>query len=197
MTSRAKSLLLLGTSHVGKSTCASKIGKVTSWPVISTDKLGRHPGRPWTGVPDAVLEFYKTLSDDTIHWFLKVHHENMRTLIGQNIKTAREMGEGFVLEGSALRPEYLADWRIGNALAVCLHVDSDVLRERILIGSGYSQQSDSIKCAIEKFVERSIRENMDLAESALKHNIQVIDVTDFDEADRLTKELVSRLDTYI
>lgn len=193
MTLGPTNLLLIGTSHVGKSTCATSIGSAVGWPVISTDTLGRHPGRPWTGVPDAVIEFYLRMSDDAIHWFLKVHHENMRPLIGEKIRAARETGEVFILEGAALRPEYLSDWKISEALAVCLHVEPNALRERIRTGGNYSQQGDEFKVAIEKFTERSIRENEALAEAAVKHNIRVVDVTDLNDADRLIKELASRL----
>ena len=97
-------MLVLGTSHVGKSTCARGIGNAIGWPVIPTDKLGRHPGRPWTSVPDPVTEFYLRLTDDAIHWFLRVHHENMRPVIHETIKAAREAGGGFIFEGAALRP---------------------------------------------------------------------------------------------
>jgi hypothetical protein len=50
-------------------------------------------------VPDPVTEFYLRLTDDTIHWFLRVHHQNMRPVIHQTIKAAREAGAGFILEG--------------------------------------------------------------------------------------------------
>ncbi|UCI32033.1 hypothetical protein [Mesorhizobium sp. B4-1-4] len=193
MTSGSNGLLLIGTSHVGKSTCANNIGSAIRCPVISTDMLGRHPGRPWTGVPDAVLEFYHRMSDDAIHWFLQVHHENMRPLIGAKIEAVRETGEGFILEGAALRPEYLGDWQIGEALAVCLHVEPNSLRERIRTGSNHSQQNDTIKVAIDKFTERSVRENEALAETAVRNKIEVVDVTDFKGADRLARELASRL----
>ncbi|MBZ6076472.1 hypothetical protein [Microvirga puerhi] len=193
MTSRPTGLLLLGTSHVGKSTCAHDLGNATEWPVISTDKLGRHPGRPWTGVPDAVTEFYLRLTDATIHWFLRVHHENMRPFIRETIKAAREAGRGFILEGSALRPEYLSDWEIGEALVICLHAESDALRERIEKGSAHSQQSDQTKRAIDKFVERSIRENEALVASANKQGIRLVDVTDLADLERLTHELTLHL----
>ncbi|WP_026784372.1 hypothetical protein [Pleomorphomonas koreensis] len=193
MTPEPGGLLLIGTSHVGKSTCASSVGSALGWPVVSTDALGRHPGRPWTGVPDAVLEFYHRLSDDAVHWFLKVHHENMRPLIGARITALREAGRGFVLEGAALRPEYLAGWPFGDALAVCLRVETDVLRARIRQGSGYARQGEPMRLAIDKFTERSLRENDALAEAAVRLDVPVIDVTDLRDADRLAQRLASRL----
>jgi 2-phosphoglycerate kinase len=193
MTSGPPSLLLLGTSCLGKSTCARGIGNALGWPVISTDKLGRHPGRPWTSVPDPVTEFYLRLTDDAIHWFLRVHHENMRPVIRETIKAAREAGSGFILEGAALRPEYLSDWEIGEALVICLHAERDALRERIERESAYSQQGDLIKITIDKFVERSVRENEALVKGAVRHKVLLADVTDLKNFDRLTRELTSRL----
>lgn len=144
-------------------------------------------------MPDAVLEFYRRLSDDAIHWFLKVHHENMRKLIGAEIEALRGAGDGFILEGAALRPEYLAEWQVGAALSVCLHVEPHALRDRIHRGSNYSQQSADMKFVIDRFTERSIRENDALADAAIKHRVQLVDVTDVSDADRLAKELSSRL----
>ncbi|QEN87027.1 hypothetical protein FZC33_12120 [Labrys sp. KNU-23] len=193
MTTRPPALLLLGTSHVGKSTCADRIGRTLGWPVISTDQLARHPGRPWTGVPDPVTEFYLRLTDDAIHWFLRVHHENMRPIIRARIKALREAGGGFILEGAALRPDHLPDWGIGEALAVCLHVEPQALRARIERESRYSQQDDPMKIAIDKFAERSVRENEAFVEAAIRHGIPLMDVTDPKEADRLAGDLTSRL----
>ncbi|MGJ4855213.1 hypothetical protein AB4037_19185 [Labrys sp. KB_33_2] len=193
MMTKPSALLLLGTSHVGKSTCAHHIGSALGWPVISTDQLGRHPGRPWTGVPDPVMEFYLRLADDAIHWFLRVHHENIRPLIQSKLQALRQEGNGFVLEGAALRPEYCPDWAIGAALVICLHAEPRALRERIERGSRYSQQDDRMKIAIDKFAERSVRENEAFVEAATRHDIPLMNVSDPNSADRLAKDLISRL----
>lgn len=193
MMTKPSALLLLGTSHVGKSTCAHRIGSVLGWPVISTDRLGRHPGRPWMGVPDPVMEFYLRLADDAIHWFLRVHHENMRPVIQGKLQALREEGGSFVLEGAALRPEYCPDWAIGEALVICLHAEPRALRERIERESRHAQQDDRMKIAIDKFAERSIRENEAFIEAATRHGIPLMDVSDSNSADRLAKDLISRL----
>jgi hypothetical protein len=105
----------------------------------------------------------------------------------------RKAGGGFILEGAALRPEYLLHWEIGEALVMCFHVEPHALRERIEKESGYSQQNDQMKIAIDKFVERSARENEALVEAAIRHKVLLVDVTDLRNADRLTEELTSRL----
>lgn len=174
-------VLVLGTSHVGKSTCAKALGGLLGCPVISTDSLGRHPGRPWTGVPEPVLEFYRGLSTEAIHWFLRVHHENLRPLIRAVIDEARADG-GFVLEGAALRPENLEGWGIAPTSAICLHATPDALRERILKNSDYSSLSEAVKTATDAFIARSLLENTTLLESAREKGIRLVDTTEADPA---------------
>lgn len=78
MTNRPSVLLIFGTSHVGKSTLANRLGEALGWQMTSTDSLARHPGRPWPEVKAPVAEYYSSLSDETISWFPRAHHENMR-----------------------------------------------------------------------------------------------------------------------
>ena len=188
----ASSVLILGTSHVGKSTCARELSDVVGWPVISTDKLARHPGRPWTGVPAPVTEFYLNLSDDAVYWFLRVHHENMRPVIRTTIQNARKRG-GFILEGAALRPEFFVDWEVSDALAVCLHADETFLRDRISAGSQYSKRSKETKLAIDMFIERSLRENAALVKAAKQHQLKLIDVGASDTGISVAMHLVTLL----
>ncbi|MBM7485161.1 2-phosphoglycerate kinase [Bradyrhizobium sp. USDA 3686] len=61
------------------------------------------------------------------------------------------------------------------------------------MGAGIRNKANKVKAAIEKFVERSLRENTALAEAAKAHGVPRIDVTNPENADRATKELVSRL----
>jgi 2-phosphoglycerate kinase len=174
-------LLVLGTSHVGKSTCANALAGMLDCPVVSTDSLGRHPGRPWTGVPDPVLEFYSGLSIDAVHWFLRVHHQNMRPVIQAVIAEIRP-GEGFILEGAAIRPEYLEGWGITPGSAVCLHARADVLRSRILKSSDYPSQSPAVKAATDAFIQRSLLENSALLDAAKQKGVHLVDTTDAEPA---------------
>ena len=167
-----KSLLLLGTSHVGKSTCAKAIGDKYGLKVVSTDSLGRHPGRPWTGVPSEVLEFYSNMSDDAIYWFLRVHHQNMRAVIDAVLKAQKDP---FILEGAALRPENLVQSEQSKFVPVCLYVADNVLKERILANAMNAPKD--VTLATHRFLERSLRENSALEQSARQHGITCLDVT--------------------
>jgi cytidylate kinase len=40
-------LLIGGSSHLGKTTLAQSLASYLGWNYCSTDKLARHPGRPW------------------------------------------------------------------------------------------------------------------------------------------------------
>lgn len=167
-------LLLLGTSHVGKSSCAKALTDLFDVPALSTDTLGRHPGRPWTGVPAQVLEFYQSLSPSALHWFLKVHHQNMRPVIGHVIDSA-PAGSGFILEGAALRPEYLDGWGIPPNSATCLHADTSTLKARMRESSDYATHTHDMRVAIDAFIQRSLTENDELADSAARHGVRVFD----------------------
>ncbi|MGB5821848.1 MAG: hypothetical protein WBG90_20360 [Saonia sp.] len=173
----APRLLLLGTSHVGKSSCAKALADLFGVTVTSTDTLGRHPGRPWTGVPGPVLDFYQSLSPSAVHWFLQIHHENMRPVIGHVIDSA-PVGTGFILEGAALRPEYLEGWGIAPKSAVCLHADANTLKARMLESSEYATHAPDIRTAIDAFIQRSLTENDVLAETSARHGLRVLDTTD-------------------
>ncbi|MGF6156144.1 2-phosphoglycerate kinase [Ensifer sp. KUDG1] len=172
----ALGILIGGTSHVGKSTLAGTLARSLSRELISTDALGRHPGRPWPTVRPEVAEYYASLTDETIHWFLKVHHENMWPRIRQIVDSHRERGQPFVLEGAALRPEYVATLDLGSVTALFLHADDDFLRRRMMDEARRDEAYDEKAAIIEKFIERSLRENREMLEAARTANIRCIHV---------------------
>ena len=55
-----------------------------------------------------MAEFYSLLSDETIFQFLLQHHQNMWPAIRRLVCGLCAEKIPFVLEGSALRPEYVA-----------------------------------------------------------------------------------------
>lgn len=167
----AHGVFLMGTSHVGKSSCAALLGRKA----VSTDKMGRHPGRPWTGVPDPVIEYYETLSDASIDWFLRVHHQNVRPVIAQAVSTLRAAGAPFAVEGAALRPEFLADWAQPSDTGVLLYADEATLARRI--GQSAKTAAPDLRKAIDAFTRRSLRENAAMLESATDLGLARIDVS--------------------
>lgn len=188
-----KGLLIGGSSHCGKSTLARAIGGALSWTVQSTDELARHPGRPWLDIPAPVAEFYETLSDESIYWFLRVHHSNMWPLLTHVIEAGRAGHAGFVFEGSALRPERIATVRTDEILALCLCAAPDFLVERIKRESGYNGHDERVRRLIDAFITRSLRDNDEIMAAARQHDVWLVDVTDPDAmvaaADTIVREM--------
>ncbi len=151
-------ILIAGASHTGKSTLAGRIGAALNWPVLSTDGMARHPGRPWPEVRPEVAEFYDRLGDDTIHWFLRVHHQNMRPGLVRLLEDAA-LGNPLVLEGSALRPDLLAMLRSDRVATICLTGQADVLAARIRTATGYDGLDPGQRRLVDRFITRSQRDN--------------------------------------
>lgn len=186
-------LLIAGTSHCGKSTLAARISHMLGWRAVSTDTLGRHPGRPWLNIPQTVAEFYDVLSDESIYWFYRVHHDNMWPLMVQTVATAQLSSGGFVLEGSALRPEKVAGLEGFHGEAICLTAPEEFLVARIRNESGYSGRTDAQRRHIDKFMVRSLRDNLELADAARRHDIAVLDVSDARAFEEATAQLARKL----
>lgn len=185
-------ILISGTSHVGKSTLAEKLSERLGWAGMSTDKLGRHPGRPWLAIPAPVAEFYSRLTPETIHWFLKVHHENMWRSIGPMIEAERDAGRPFVMEGAALRPEYIAPLVSDRIFGVLLHADDAFLCNRMHAAAGYAQRGAAERSLIDAFIDRSLRENAALYGAAQETGLRIVDAEDEQAVAGLFDELVER-----
>ncbi|WP_026792205.1 AAA family ATPase [Pleomorphomonas oryzae] len=187
-----QAILIAGTSHVGKSTLAEKLAERLGWNGLSTDKLGRHPGRPWLGVPAPVTEFYERLTPETIHWFLKVHHENMWRQVRPMIEAERAAGRRFVLEGAALRPEYIAPLLTDEMVGVLLHADDGFLLARMRAAASYEGRDAGERRIIDAFIDRSIRENAALMAASQEVGLRMVDAADAHAVAALADELVER-----
>lgn len=186
-------ILIGGSSHVGKSTFAGTLARLLGRELISTDALGRHPGRPWPSVRPQVTEYYASLTDETIHWFLKVHHENMWPRIRQIIDSHRQVARPFVLEGAALRPEYVAELDPGSVTALFLYADDDFLRRRMMGEARRDEAYEQKAGIVEKFIERSVRDNREMLEVARAANIRCVDVAASGALDAVMKDLSPRI----
>ncbi|WP_435658453.1 hypothetical protein [Brucella pituitosa] len=185
-------ILITGTSHVGKTSFAHSLADKLGWNIISTDDLARHPGRPWPTMRPAIAEYYERLSSETIHWFLKVHHQNIWPVIGRKIEDEIHARRPFIFEGSALRPEYLATLNTAFTACVCLYAKAGFLQERMHGGAGYSKAEAPHRAIIDKFIERSLRENTEMQAAAQTHHIKLVNVADSSAMDALYKDLLRR-----
>ncbi|TCM55890.1 hypothetical protein C8J36_103256 [Rhizobium sp. PP-F2F-G48] len=185
-------LFIAGTSHVGKSSLAARLGGSLGWTVISTDDLGRHPGRPWPEVKPQVAEFYTGLSPETAHWFLKVHHENMWPRLLQAIEWQETLEEPFILEGAALRPDYLSTLDLARYRIVFLQAPDAVLRQRVETASDYDHATSERKHLIDRFIERSILDNHALSAGFDALGVPATDA-DASTIDALAADITARL----
>jgi 2-phosphoglycerate kinase len=183
-------VLIAGSSHTGKTTLAQQVGQALGWTLLSTDKLARHPGRPWPDIPQPVAEYYARLSAETIYWFLRVHHENMRSGILQKIDEARNSRTSMVFEGSALRPEYVAARMSAQTIGVCLYADEVFLQDRMRSASQYSSCDQDQRMTIDKFIDRSSQDNFEIHSSAKACGLICVDASDAGAVEQLRKDLI-------
>ena len=192
MQERLCGILIAGSSHVGKTTLAARLGEALGWSVTSTDSLARHPGRPWPQVREPVSEYYTRLSPETITWFLKVHHENMWPRIGRMLEDEVQAESRFIFEGSALRPGLVAPLVSDGLAAICLHAERAFLEERMRSGSGYDVADAGMRLLIDRFIERELRDNDAMRNEALENGIQIIDAADRRAVDAVFADLARR-----
>ncbi|MDH6294457.1 hypothetical protein SAMN03159422_00827 [Agrobacterium fabrum] len=185
-------ILIAGTSHVGKSTLAGLLSTRLGWQAISTDSLARHPGRPWPGIPAPVEEYYTALSAETIHWFLKVHHQNIWPLIRPMIDSSSHVGNPAIFEGAALRPEFISPLLGSTVAGLLLHAGNDFLLERMRSHARYEDATAGQRRIMDAFIERSLRENTEMLASAREHRLPIVDVTSPEALKTLVADLVAR-----
>ena len=188
-----KVILIAGSSHVGKTTLAARLADAVGCQAISTDRLARHPGRPWPSIPKPVVDFYEKLPAETIYWFLRVHHENMWAALKSMINDHVRTGGRVVLEGSALRPEYIASLVSEAIHGVCLYAPEAFLRQRMQDEARYPEVSAADRRVIDKFIERSLRDNSEMREAAKNHDLPVVDISRRESVERLFQSLVKQL----
>ena len=95
MADNLRVILISGPSHAGKSTLAHSLSLKLGWSRKSTDKLARHPGRPWTinqkPVPEHVTEHYLSLSVDELIEILHARNLLKGRLDGQKWTAGRNL----------------------------------------------------------------------------------------------------------
>lgn len=157
-------VLIGGTSHAGKSTVGQVVADRVGFEYRSTDRLARHPGRPWRtpdwDVPAHVAEHYSTLTVDELIASVLEHYERLWPRIQELITqyaAGQRAGAGLVLEGSALWPDRVARLTVPHTAAVWLTAEDSVVRARMYEGSRYEEAAAEEQHLIEKFLARTVR----------------------------------------
>ena len=155
-------ILIGGASHTGKSTLARSIAAHLNCNYSSTDKLARHPGRPWqpklADIPKHVVEHYQLLSTDRlIEEVIDHYRENVWQSIEDIVTTHIDdpSSEQMVIEGSALLPELVNTLKSDNIHGIWLTASNEFLRQRIYTESQYETKSPFEQMLIDKFWERN------------------------------------------
>ena len=190
-------ILIGGSSHVGKSTLADSLAAKLGWGQISTDKLARHPGRPWQPepqqVPDHVAEHYLSLSvreliEDVLHHY-KV---NVWPQVEAIVTATDTSKERIIVEGSALWPEFVATLDVANLAAIWLTASDAVFEQRIRAASQYRTKSQRERMMVDKFLERSQLYNAQMMDAIRRHGLVSVDVHAA-SVDELTQRCLSLL----
>jgi 2-phosphoglycerate kinase len=152
-------VLIGGTSHLGKSTLARRLAERPGLEHRSTDRLARHPGRPWPAagrpVPPHVAEHYLGLGIEELMGSVLEHYRKLAPQIAALVRSRARDGPGLVLEGSALLPETVDGLEPGLAQAVWLVAGEGVLEARIRRESGFDAADERGRALIRRFLERA------------------------------------------
>lgn len=193
-------ILIGGTSHVGKSTLGSHLAEDWGWEYRSTDKLARHPGRPWTidGVPISqhVSDHYSTLTVDALMAdVLRHYRENVlpqvESLVRARIRDSS--GRGLLLEGSALWPPFIRPLLSERVVAVWLTARDETLRRRICLESRYAQRSPRERILIDKFIERTLAFNLGVERTIKDQRLLAVRVRGDETAEALARKCLRKM----
>ncbi|MFG2555977.1 AAA family ATPase [Streptomyces sp. NPDC048581] len=191
-------VLIGGTSHTGKSTVARAVAERLGFDCRSTDKLARHPGRPWQSPewdpPPHVAEHYATLDVDELIRSVLDHYGRLWPRIEELI-TDRAGGDGpsLVLEGSALWPARVAAMTtVPGTRALWLTADEAVLRERMRASARYEELADEERYLVDKFLARAER-----FQSLMSQGVDAHGLIRVDTGERSVGELVEAVLTHV
>lgn len=196
-------ILIGGSSHAGKSTLGRSLAAKLGWNYRSTDKLARHPGRPWVGangkvIPEYVAEHYGELSVDALFLDVLSHYE--KNVLPQveaivHSHTADLSTECLILEGSALWPGFVANLVGENAVkALWLTASDQLFRNRIFSESNFYNVCEDEKHLIQKFLDRTLFYNKHMREEVERLGFICIDVESVSMADELSKKCMELME---
>lgn len=193
-------LLIGGASHVGKSTLAQSLASYLGWNYRSTDKLARHPGRPWQAkpgkVPNHVADHYLLLSaDELITDVFRHYRENVWPIIEEIVAfhATDVSSDRLVLEGSALLPEFVNVLNLENIFAIWLTANNEFLRQRIYAASHYELKTHSEKMMVDKFLERNNSFNDQIMSTINQLGLVSVDVESASNVEELMSKCLTTL----
>ncbi|MEO0685471.1 MAG: 2-phosphoglycerate kinase [Cyanobacteria bacterium J06649_11] len=193
---QTKIIIIGGSSHSGKSTLAQSLAAKLGWNYLSTDKLARHPGRPWIQenkkfIPEDVIEHYKNLSPEELFVDVISHYEKNVLPQVEDIVCSEEC---LIIEGSALYPGLVRNLVGENGVkAIWLTASDQLFRNRIFKESNFDNVGDEEKYLIEKFLQRTLFYNQRMMESLEHLGFTYIDVESASNTEELSNKCIEIL----
>lgn len=178
MSMMRKTLLIGGTSHLGKSTLAQQLADTLSAELISTDQLARHPGRPWKAsidfIPPHVIEHYEQLNVDELIEDVLAHYQKQWPTIQGLIEDSTS--PFLIIEGSAIGPSWVVEHLSERIKGIWLVAASELVQTRIYQNSQFEERSSREKLLIDKFCRRSIQFNELIKAGATRFSLPYLEV---------------------
>ncbi|MBE9049885.1 2-phosphoglycerate kinase [Nostocales cyanobacterium LEGE 11386] len=196
-------ILIGGSSHAGKSTLGRALAAKLGWSYRSTDKLARHPGRPWVGangkaIPAHVMEYYRKLSVEALFLDVLSHYEKnvvpqVEVIVHSHASDLST--ECLTFEGSALWPGFVANLVGENGVkAIWLTAREQLFRNRIFSESNFCHVCKDEKHLIQKFLDRTLLYNKHMREEVERLGFMCIDVESIATADELSKKCMELME---
>jgi 2-phosphoglycerate kinase len=193
---KTRVILIGGSSHAGKSTLGRSLAEKLCWNYSSTDKLARHPGRPWItngkAIPEHVAEHYRTLSIDALFLDVLSHYKQnvfsqIETIVdAHKSDLAREC---LILEGSALVPKFVSNLVKKNGVqAIWLTGSDQLLQNRILSESNFNNVGKDEHYLIQKFIARTLLYNQYIKQEVERLRLKSIKIEAVSTADELLQK---------
>ncbi|KYC39765.1 2-phosphoglycerate kinase [Scytonema hofmannii PCC 7110] len=196
-------ILIGGSSHVGKSTLGQAMAVKLGWSYRSTDKIARHPGRPWVGanglaIPEHVAEHYRDLSVDALFLDVLSHYEkNVFPQVEAIVRShATDLSkECLIFEGSALWPGFVANLINKNDVkAIWLTAKDQLFQQRIKRESNFCNVCKYEKRLIQKFLDRTLFYNKHMRKEVERLGFMCIDVESVSTVDELSKKCMELIE---
>ncbi|MEM6401924.1 MAG: 2-phosphoglycerate kinase [Cyanobacteria bacterium P01_D01_bin.116] len=188
---KTRVILIGGSSHAGKSTLAQYLAAKLGWNYLSTDKLARHPGRPWVQenkkiIPEHVVEHYQNLSPEELFVDVISHYEkNVLPQVENLVRSEKHL----IIEGSALYPRLVKNLVSENGVkTIWLTASKQLFQNRILSESNFNYVGEDEKYLIEKFLQRTLLYNQRMMEEVDNLGFISIDV----ESVKTVEELLTK-----
>ncbi len=200
METKYKVYLIGGTSHAGKSTVAQALADKLCWDYQPTDKLARHPGRPWRPNREPVKRFvahhYLSHTPDELVASV-IHHfkKNVWPLVVEIVteRATKPLTNCLVMEGAALQPDLVMQLDFQNVASVWLTASDEFFKQRIHQSSLYEIRSEEEKELIDRFVERECGISQRTKETISSFDLPIIDVEKYPDPKELECVVLSTL----